>query len=209
MSKDEGNAAGNGSQAAEAPDEKMKALVGAVRHNGLVALRAYFGEADGDVMGHKTYGPIFVFKVKNEAGDFYACGFFLRELVAKFQKSGDEAAEWMASFYYEMMKTRGGKLLPKPPQTEDEAKALIDKVLVPQCISAVNEEFAPEKVYAGLNFNGQVGPVLEAGFPAIPDGNNTFAVPLHVLNVHLLLNRDPSELMIQGLYKIREEHGLA
>ncbi|MGO4372331.1 hypothetical protein AB4Z21_16480, partial [Paenibacillus sp. MCAF20] len=73
---------------------------------------------------------------------------------------------------------------------------------------AIRSEFAPEKVHVGLDMHPEQGPVLEAGFPSIIDGNNVCAVPLHLLFTHLMMNRDPAELLIQGLYKIREEHGL-
>ncbi|MFC5531415.1 hypothetical protein [Cohnella yongneupensis] len=206
MTNDTKNVPDNGNSTA-IPDEKMKELVNAVQHNGLVALRMRFDEVDGQVMMHEVYGPIFVFRTKDESGDSYACGFFLRELIAKFQGGGDPS-EWLASFFYELMKVKGGRLLPHPPQTEDEAKAIIDKALVPACIAAVKEEFAPEEVHAGLDWHDEHGPVFETGFPAISDGNNVCAFPLHVLMAHYLLNREPSELLIQGLYRIREEHGM-
>ncbi|MFC5470360.1 hypothetical protein ACFPPD_16830 [Cohnella suwonensis] len=206
MSNETNETTVDGSQT-EIPEEKMKELIGAVHHNGTVALKQHFDDVEGQVMGHQIYGPIFVYQVKDEQGDGYACGFFLRELIAKFQQGGDPS-QWMASFYVDLMKTPGGKLLPTPPQTEDAAKALIDNVIVPQCIAAVKEEFAPEEVYAGLALNEEHGPVLEAGFPSIQDGNNVCAMPLHVLMAHQLLNREPSELLVQGLYKIRIEHGL-
>lgn len=197
---------GNGNPTA-IPEEQLKELIDAVQHNGLVALRMRFEHVDGQVMTHQVYGPIFAFQVKDEAGDAYVIGFFLRELIAAFQGGGDPS-QWMASFYYDLMKVKGGKLLPAPPASEDEAKAIIDKVVLPACYEAVKEEFAPEEVHAGLDWHAEHGPVLETGFPSIKDGNNVCAFPLHVLMAHHLLNRDPSELPIQGLYKIREEHGL-
>jgi hypothetical protein len=206
MTNETTNTPANGNSTAE-QDEKMNELIKAVHHNGLVAMRTHFDPVESQVMMHDRYGPIFVFQVKDETGDGYACGFFLRELIAKFQSGGDPG-EWMASFYYELMKNKGGRLLPYPPQSEDEAKALIDKTLVPACIAAVKEEFATEQVHVGLDWHKEQGPVLEAGFPEIKDGNNVCAFPLHILMAHLLLNREPSELLIQALYHIREEHGL-
>ncbi|SES94801.1 hypothetical protein [Paenibacillus sp. NFR01] len=187
--------------------EKWNELLQAVHHNGLVALRMSFKEVTSQVTQLEIYGPIFIFHVKDEAGDVYSVGFFLRELVAKFQGGGNPAM-WMASFYYELMKTKGGKALPTPPTTEDEAKAVIDNELVPLCIAAVTEEFAPEQVHAGLAWNEEHGPVFEAGFPSITEGNNVCAIPLHMLLTHLQLNRDPSELLVQGMYNIRKMHGL-
>ncbi|QJD83906.1 hypothetical protein [Cohnella herbarum] len=187
--------------------EKWNDLVKAVHHNGITALKMHFEEVEGQVLNQEIYGPVFVFQVKDDANNAYACGFFLRELVAKFQSGGDPA-QWMASFYFELMKTEGGRPLPKPPASEDDAKALIDKVLVPLCMEAVREEFAPQQIHAGLDWNQEHGPVFEAGFPEIKDGNNVCAVPLHLLFTHWLLNRDPSDILVQGLYKIREEHGM-
>lgn len=196
----------NNSNEETASAEQFNELIHAVHHNGLVALRTYYNDVQGQVVNHEVYGPLFIFQVKDDSNDGYVCGFFLRELIEKFQAS-NKPEEWMASFFVELMKTKGGKLLPKSPENEDEAKALIDQVLIPQCIAAVQEEF-PEQVLAGLDWNEEHGPVFEAGFPAISEGNNTCAFPIHVLMMHYLLNRDPSELIVQGLYKIQEMHGL-
>lgn len=188
-------------------EENMAELVGAVHHNGLVALKMHFKDVQGQVLKLEAYGPVFIYHVKDDTDHVYSCGFFLHELIARFQ-SGNNPAVWMASFFVELMKNKGGKALPQPASSEEEAKAIIDKVLVPKCIEEVNEEFAPEKVHAGLAWNEQYGPVFEVGFPAIIEGNNVCAFPLHLLFTHLQLNRDPSELLIQGLYKIRKEHGM-
>ncbi|CAM3289331.1 hypothetical protein PALU110988_13905 [Paenibacillus lupini] len=196
-----------GSQEEEA--KQFAELVNAVQHNGFVALRQHFEDVQGQVLNQELYGPVFVYKVKDESGSDYVCGFFLRELIANFQAGNEEATEWMASFFYELMKVEGGKPLPQPPASEDDAKALIDKVLIPHCIKAVEEEFPEEKVHAGLAWNEELkGPVFETGFPAISDGNNVCAFSLHLLYTHLLINRDPAELLLKGLYKIRTEHGM-
>jgi len=205
MNNETTNAEDNSNQANDS--EKWAELVKAVYHNGLVALKQQFDEVDAQVLHHEMYGPIFVYQVKDDSNHDYACGFFLRELVALFQSDRDPS-DWMASFFVELMGVEGGKPLPKPPANEDEAKAIVDKVLVPQCIAAVREEFASEQVHAGLDWNEEHGPVFEAGFPAIRDGNNVCAFPLQLLFMHLLLNRDPAELLLQGLYRIREEHGM-
>lgn len=188
-------------------EENLAELVKAVHHNGQVALKMHFKDVEGQVLKLDAYGPVFVYHVKDDSNNVYSCGFFLHELIARFQ-SGNSPDVWMTSFFIDLMKTKGGKALPQPASSEDEAKAIIDKVLVPKCIEEVNEEFAPEEVHAGLAWNEQYGPVFETGFPAITEGNNVCAVPLHLLFTHLQLNRDPSELLLQGLYKIRKEHGL-
>lgn len=188
-------------------EEDTTKLLKAVHHNGLVALRMHFQDVEGQILNMEAYGPVFVFHVKTEQDQVYSCGFFLRELIARFQ-SGKDPAAWMASFFVELMKTEGGKPLPKPPASEEEAKAIIDNVLVPHCINEITEEFAPEKVHVGLAWNEKLGPVFEAGFPSIIEGNNVCAFPLHLLLTHLQLNRDPSELLVQGMYNIRKEHGM-
>lgn len=194
-------------QQPEMTEEDWAELVNAVHHNSLVALRMKFEQVEGQILNMEAYGPVFVYQVKDADNDGYSVGFFLRELVARFQ-SGNSPEVWLASFFYELMKIKGGKALPAPPQSEEEAKAVIDNVLVPHCIAAVQEEFAPEEVHAGLAWNEEHGPVFETGFPTITEGSNVCAIPLHVLLTHLQLNRDPAELLVQGLYHIRREHGL-
>lgn len=191
----------------EVSEQEKAEIIKNVYHNGYASLKTYFDEVEGQVLNLNVYGPVFAYRVKNASGDRYACGFLLRELIAKFQQGGNPA-QWMASFFFEMMKAEGGKELPKPPEGEEEVKAIVDKVLVPHCIEAVREEFAPEEVHVGLAWNEQYGPVLEAGFPDIKEGNNVCASPLQLLLTHYQLNRDPSELLVQGLYNIRKEHGL-
>lgn len=196
--------AGSGEQMSQA---QLAELVKAVHHNGLVALRMHFKNVEGQVLNMSAFGPVFVYHVTDESNHRYSCGYFLREMVNKFQKNQSPDV-WMASFFVDLMKNKGGKEFPKPPADEEEAKAVIDKVLVPSLVQSIEEEFAPEPVHAGLALNPQYGPVFEAGFPQIKDGSNVCAVPLHLLLTHLQLNRDPSEILIQGMYNIRKEHGL-
>ncbi len=188
-------------------EENWNELLKAVFHNGIVALKMSFSDVEGQVLNLEAYGPVFIYRVKDQENSDYYCGFFLRELANRFQ-SGNSPEIWMASFFHELMKIKGGNSMPRPLTSEEEAKAAVDNVLVPMCIAAVTEEFAPEQVHAGLAWNEEHGPVFEAGFPAITDGNNVCAIPLHLLLMHLQLNRDPSELLLQGLYKIREENGM-
>ncbi|WP_151736223.1 hypothetical protein [Paenibacillus tengchongensis] len=188
-------------------EENWNELIRAVHHNGTVALKMKFENVESQILNLAAYGPIFVYHVRNEANELYSCGFFLRELIARFQ-SGNDPSLWMASFFYELMKTEGGKPLPDLPANEEGAKKIVDTVLVPQLLEAIREEFAPLELHAGLALNEEHGPVFEAGFREITDGPNVCAVPLHMLLTHLQLNRDPSELIIQGLYNIRKQHGL-
>lgn len=197
---------GNTNQATDS-NEKRVELLKAVYHNGMTALNMFFDDVSGQVLNQERYGPIFVFQVRNANKEAYACGFFLQELVVKFQSDKDPA-QWMASFFFELMKTEGGKPLPAPPSGDKETKAFIDRTIVPHCIKTVRQEFALEQVHVGLGVVPENGPVLEAGFPAIKDGNNVCALPLHILLTHWHLNRDPAEILIDGLYHIREQHGL-
>ncbi|AZN41856.1 hypothetical protein [Paenibacillus albus] len=192
------------------PEEELQRLIQALLDNGLKALRFKFEEedVDGQVMMHEVYGPIFVYKVEQKEGSTNVCGFFMRELLNVFQ-TNDDPSLWMTSFFLDLMDKGGDHLLPTPPLNEEQAKAVIDVYLVPTCAKAIREEFPDEQVYVDLDLNEEHGPVLEAGFPAISDGNNICALPLHMLMAHFLLNRDPAEPIIQGLYRIREEHGLA
>lgn len=201
------NEVSNDSKQEKLSPEKWNELINAVHHNGLVALRATFAEVAGRVWNHEVFGPMFIFAVKDDANDVYECGFFLQELVKLFQ-SDNNPSVWMASFFVELMKTKGGKALPKPPANEDETKAIIDHQICAPCIAAVKEEFAPEQVHAGLQWIPEHGAVFETGFPSIREGNNVCAFSLDLLIMHVLLNRDPSELPLQGLYTIRKEHGL-
>lgn len=186
--------------------EKWNELINAVQHNGFVSLRTYFDEVTGRIWNHEAYGPILIYSVKDDINNEYECGFFLRELIGKFQSSKDPA-EWMASFFVELMKTSGGKKLPHPPASEDETKSIINHQILGPCLEAVKEEFPSEQVHAGLDWNQEHGAVFKAGFPSVTKGNNVCAFKIDLLIMHVLLNRDPSELVLQGLYKIREEQG--
>ncbi|WP_127567867.1 hypothetical protein [Paenibacillus xylaniclasticus] len=210
MNKETTNPEVNGNQEAneEANAEQFAELVKAVHHNGLTALRMHFDNVEGQVLNQEVFGPVFVYQVKDASNNGYVCGFFLHELITQFQH-GSNPAQWMASFFVDMMKTEGGRLLPKPPANEDEAKAMIDKYLVPRCIDAINEEFGPDQVHAGLGFHQEHGPVFEAGFPSIVNGNNVCAFPINLLATLVLMNRDPSDLVLQALYKIKDEHEAA
>lgn len=196
--------ANNDNNANAANNEQLMELIKSLYTHSVQALQSEFGDVvDGQVAQHEVYGPLFTFRVKNEQGDGYACGFFLRELLANFQP-GKNPALWLSSFFVDLMKVPGGVLLPKPPQSEEEAKEVIDKRILPYCFSQIKEEFG-EEVYAGLDLHQEYGPVLEAGFPKYKDGNNVCAMPLHLLLAHYLLNRDPADLIVQGLYRILDE----
>ncbi|WP_274649304.1 hypothetical protein [Paenibacillus humicola] len=193
----------------ETRNAELQELAEALFHHGVQALKSQFEECEvsGHVAGHALYGPIFTFELKTPEGNDYAVGFFMNELISTFRNNADPAL-WLSSFFVDIMNSGESRLLPVPPQNEDEAKALFDGHIVPHCAKAIREEFEPEQVYVDLDFHQEHGPVLEAGFPSIVEGNNVCAMPLHFLLAQHLLNRDPAEPVIQGLYRIRKEHGL-
>jgi hypothetical protein len=163
-------------------------------------------EVDGQIGNNPTYGPMFAFTLKKDEKST-ACGFFLNEIMRNFQ-TNPNAGLWMSSFFVDLLRSEESHLLPNPPQSEDEAKELLDKHIVPYCAAAVREEFPEQKIYVDLELHEEHGPVLEAGFVAVEDGNNTCALPLQYLMTLYLLNRDPAEPLIQAMYRLYEENNL-
>lgn len=191
-------------------EEETKKLITAIYSRSLQMLQVEFDncQVEGQIMNHPAYGPLFVYRLKDtSSGNEYACGFLINELLEKHKDAGN-AQQWLASFFVDMVDVGADKPLPKPPTKQEETKKLVDEQIVPYCIKAVRQEFMLEKVYTNLGVHEKVGPVLEAGFPAFKDGNNVVAIPLQYLMTLYLLNRDPAEPLVNGLYKIREERGL-
>lgn len=191
-------------------EEETKKLIVAIYNRSLQMLQVEFDnfQIEGQIINHGTFGPLFAYQLKESDSDNrYACGFLINELLEKHKDAG-RAQQWLASFYIDMIDEQVSKPLPVPPQSQDEGKKLFDEKIMPHCVKSVREEFSAEQVYINLSVHEKVGPVLEAGFPVIKDGNNVCAMPLQYLLTLYLLNRDPAEPLINGLYKIREEHGL-
>jgi hypothetical protein len=163
-------------------------------------------KVEGQVGQHPVYGPIFAYTLQ-QSGKSYSCGFFFNELLHNFQ-TRDNSGQWISSFFVELIRNPESRPLPDPPQTEDEVKAFIDQQIVPYCTQSVRDEFSEETVHVDLELHPEQGPVLEAGFPSMKEGNNTCAMPLHYLMTLHLLNRDPAEPLIEALYKIHDEHQL-
>jgi hypothetical protein len=159
-------------------------------------------EVEGQIGQHQLHGPMMAYSLQKD-GNTYACGFFLSELARQFQ-TNPNAVMWLTAFFVDMVRSPESKPLPAPPQSEDDAKAMFDKVIVPHCAQTVREEFDPEPVYVDLELHPEHGPVLEAGFPSIVDGNNTCAIPLHFLLTLHLMNRDPADPLVQALYQLKE-----
>jgi hypothetical protein len=164
-------------------------------------------EVDGQVGHHNQHGPMMAFTLKKE-DKTYTSGFLLSELVRQFQ-SNPHAVMWLSSFFVDLLRSPESKLLPTPPQTEDEAKELFDNVIIPHCVQSVREEFDPEPILVDLGLNQEHGPVLEASFVSIIEGNNTCAMPLHYLLTMYLMNRDPADSIIQALFQIKDMHDAA
>ncbi|MBV6714434.1 hypothetical protein [Paenibacillus chitinolyticus] len=161
-------------------------------------------EVEGQVGQHPVFGPLFAYTVRQNDNS-YSCGFFLNELVHTFQNK-ENPGLWMSSFFVDLIRSSDNRPLPAAPQSEEEAKELLDKYIVPHCAESVRSEFPEEQIYVDLEMHPEAGPVLEVGFPSIKEGNNTFALPLQFLMTLHLLNRDPADPLVQALYKIHEEH---
>ncbi|MFS0726978.1 hypothetical protein [Paenibacillus sp. 1P07SE] len=188
-------------------EEEAKKIIVAVHNRSLQMLQGDFDayKVEGQIINHPNFGPMFVYRLKENEGDKeYACGFFMNEMLKKHQEAG-RAGQWLASFYIDMIAEGVSRPLLKPPSNKEEAKKVLDEHIVPHCARSVQEEFGTE-AKVGFNMHKQAGPVLEAGFPHLKDGNNACAMPLQFLLTLHLMNRDPSEPLINGLYKIQEEY---
>jgi hypothetical protein len=161
-------------------------------------------EVDGQIGQHQMHGPMMAFTLKNE-DNTYTCGFFLSELIRQFQ-TNPHAVMWLTSFFVDMLSSPESKLLPNPPQSEDEAKEIFDNHIIPHCAESVREAFDPEPMHVELGFNPEHGPILEASFLTITEGNNTCAIPLHYLLTMYLMNRDPADTLVQALLQIKNMH---
>ncbi|WP_068775219.1 hypothetical protein [Paenibacillus sp. FJAT-26967] len=161
-------------------------------------------EVEGQVGQHPGFGPLFAYTLRHD-GNSWSCGFFLNELVHTFQNK-ENPVQWLSSFFVDLIRSPESRPLPAVPQTEEDAKNLIDQYIVPYCADTVRSEFPEEQVYVDLELHPEAGPVLEVGFPAIKEGNNTFALPLQFLLTLHLLNRDPADPLVQALFRIHEEH---
>jgi hypothetical protein len=161
-------------------------------------------EVDGQVGRHQIHGPMMAFTLK-EADKTYTCGFFLTEIINQFQ-SNPHAVMWLNSFFIDLIRSPESKLLPNPPQSEDDAKDIFDNHIIPHCAQSVREEFDPEPMHVDLGLHPEHGPVLEASFVNIIEGNNTCAIPLHYLLTMYLMNRDPADTIVRSLHQIKQQH---
>ncbi len=187
--------------------EVWDALMKTIFQKGLATLKPFFPHVEGLIVNDEKFGQIFIYRVTNDFKKTYDCGFFLRELAEQFQDGGREAGEWMASFFYELMKSnKGGKELPAPPDSEQKEEQFIDDVLFPHCLSAVSEEFAPLAITGNRGLDENLTPVLELGFKDVPEEKCVF--PIHYLYKMMQLNRDPSDTILVQLAKLRQKYGV-
>jgi hypothetical protein len=164
-------------------------------------------EVEGQMGQHPVFGTLFSFTL-SEQGKSYSCGFLLNELVHHFQQKSNPAM-WLSSFFVDLIQDGVSKPLPNPPQTDEEIGKLIDGYIVPHCGQSIRSEFPQEGMYVDLALHPEQGPVLESGFHSIQEGMNTCAMTIQYLISLYLLNRDPAEPLIQGLYEIQDKNGNA
>jgi len=190
--------------------DDAKKLIAEIYNRSLKMLQMEFDgfHIEGQLINHSSFGPLFAYQLNDRNNDNrYACGFLINELLEK-HKDAASAKQWLASFFIDMIDEQISKPLPTPPQSQEESKKLFDQHILPHCMKSVRDEFSTEKVYVNLSVHEKAGPVLETGFPAITEGNNICAMPIPYLLTLYLLNRDPAEPLINGLYLIREKLGM-
>lgn len=195
----------NGKEDAQARQQQEQALQNWLRLV-LTVLKGEFEEYEvgGKIAGHPLFGPLFIFRLK-QGETVYECGFLINELVTNFKQKSNPG-QWLASFFVEMLGDPAGRPLPEAPKSEQQAKKLFEEVVIPACEANVREEFPDQNVHMRVIMHKEHGPMLEAGFPVIKEGNNTCAVPLQYLLTLHLLNRDPSEPVTGALHRIWEAH---
>ncbi|MFC6331064.1 hypothetical protein ACFP56_00400 [Paenibacillus septentrionalis] len=191
-------------------NDDAKKLIAELYNRSLKMLQIEFEgyQVKGQLINHPNFGPLFAYQLTdNSTENVYACGFFINEMLEK-HKDAATAQQWLASFFVDMISEQVSKPLPIPPQTQEESKKLLDQHIIPHCLTSVREEFSTEKVYVNIAMHEKAGAVLEAGFPDIKEGNNVCAMPIPYLITLHLMNRDPAEPLVNGLYLIREQLGL-
>lgn len=186
-------------------NDAWNSLMHAIYQRGIAALRPFFPKVEGLIVNDEKFGPVFIYRVTNDFKQSYDCGFFLRELAEQFEDGGRDAGEWMASFFFELMKShKGGKELPAPAASEQQEEEFIDHTLFPHCLGAVSEEFSPLVITGNRGLDDNLTPVLELGFKDIPAEKCVF--PIHFLYKMMQLNRDPSDTLLIALTKLRQKY---
>ncbi len=201
-SKDHHEQPQGGQQAEPSEEDQIKGIFMLVQHILTEAFPDY--QVEGEIAEHPIFGNLFAYQITKDEHS-YACGFLMSEVIQKLQTNPNPTM-WLSSFFHDMIDSGEARPFPAPPGTEEEAKQLVDQVLVPGIASTVRGEFAPEPIHIDLELHEEYGPILEAGVPAIKDGNNTCAVPLSFLYTLHHMNRDPSEPVVNAIYRLLEEH---
>lgn len=188
-------------------DEQLEKVIPALFHRSKALLNIEFPQykITGHVRQHHFLGPFLAFELIEDNNDTtYACGFMFNELLER-HKDKDDAKQWLASFFIDMIDEQVNKPLPLEPKNGEEANALIQDVVLPYTLKSIREEFGETKIHVRFTQHPKAGPVLEAGFPDIPPGNKVCAIPVNLLLALYLLNRDCAEPIINGLYALQEE----
>ncbi len=161
-------------------------------------------KVDGETAEHPLYGTLFAFRLSGD-GRSYSCGFFLSEIIKKLQATPDPE-RWICSFFYDKIDNNLIQGFPVPPESEEDAKRLLEEKILPTCIQTVKQEFPEEAVHFDVVNNEEHGPMLEVGLPNIKEGNNTCAFPLTYLYALHHLNRDASEAVVTMIYRLMDEY---
>ncbi|MEO3944324.1 hypothetical protein [Gorillibacterium sp. CAU 1737] len=184
--------------------EKAEAIGALFTHCRNLLLQSFEGsEVEGQVGEHPLFGPLFIFTLRLDSNS-YSCGFLVGE-VARTMQNNPEPHVWLSSFFVDMVRQGTSRPLPAQPTSEEESKAYVEQKVLPVCANGIREEFPDRQIHLEVVMHEEYGPILEAGFPEYKDGSNTTALPIPFLFTLYLLNRDPSEPIIEALYRILAE----
>ncbi|WP_438432167.1 hypothetical protein [Gorillibacterium sp. sgz500922] len=188
--------------------EKAEAIGALLGHCKNLLQQSFEGSTvEGQVGEHPIFGPLFLYTLKLN-GQSYSCGFLIGE-VARTVQNNPRPDLWLSSFFVDMVREGVSRPLPEQPKSEEESKTFVEQQVLPACARGIGEEFAGRQVHLEVSMNPEVGPVLEAGLPEFKEGPNTTALPIAFLFTLYLLNRDPSEPVIESLNRILAEQAAA
>lgn len=159
-------------------------------------------EVAGQIAKHEVYDYLFFYQLIKE-DKVFQCGFFLNELVKRFQ-SNNNPELWISSFFMDLVQTNVSQPLPAQPESDEDARKILDGQILPLIVKNMQEEFPEGSVEYAIGMHPDMGLVIESGFPAIKEGNNTCVIPLQYLMMLYMFNRDPSEPVMQALDTLYE-----
>jgi len=193
----------------KATDEGQAEAIGALfTHCKNTLQQCFEGSAvEGQVGEHPIFGPLFLYTLEF-SGQTYSCGFLIGE-VARTMQNNPRPDLWLSSFFVDMIREGMSRPLPEQPKSEEESKAYVEQNVLPACARGIGEEFPDRSVHLEVSMHPEYGPILEAGFPEFKEGPNTAALPIALLFTLYLLNRDPSEPVIEALNRILSEQTAA